>query len=59
MYNHMHINEVSKVYIIGSVASGKTTMARRMSKNLNIPWYELDNVVHIRSKKFRISQDFK
>lgn len=37
-------------YIIGSVVSGKTTMARRMSKKLNIPWYELDNVVHIRSK---------
>jgi adenylate kinase family enzyme len=46
----MHINEVSKVYIIGSVASGKTTMAKRMSKKLNIPWYELDNVVHIRDK---------
>ena len=46
----MHINEVSKVYIIGSVASGKTTMASQMSKKLNIPWYELDNVVHIRDK---------
>lgn len=46
----MHINEVSKVYIIGSVASGKTTMAKRMSKKLNISWYELDNVVHIRGK---------
>jgi adenylate kinase family enzyme len=46
----MHINEVSRVYIIGSVASGKTTMARNMSKKLNIPWYELDNVVHIRDK---------
>jgi len=32
----MHINEVSKVYIIGSVASGKTTMARPMSKKLSV-----------------------
>lgn len=38
----------SKIYISGSVASGKTTMAKKLSKQLNIPWYQLDNVVHIR-----------
>ncbi|MEJ6949972.1 P-loop NTPase family protein [Natronospora cellulosivora (SeqCode)] len=37
-----------KIYIIGSVASGKTTLAKRLSKLLDIPWYELDNVVHRR-----------
>lgn len=38
----------SKIYIIGSVASGKTTMAKKLSKLLNIPWHELDNVFHMR-----------
>lgn len=38
----------TKIYIIGSVASGKTTLAKRLSHQLNIPWHELDNVVHVR-----------
>ena len=39
-----------KIHIIGSVGSGKTTLARQMSKKLNIPYYELDNVVWKRQK---------
>jgi adenylate kinase family enzyme len=35
-----------KIFIIGIVASGKTTLAKRLSKQLNIPWYELDSIVH-------------
>ncbi len=38
---------VPKVYIIGIVASGKTTLARRLSKEWNVPHYELDCVVHV------------
>lgn len=34
-----------KIYIIGSVGSGKSTLARQLSSKLNIPYYELDNVV--------------
>jgi adenylate kinase family enzyme len=34
-----------KIHIIGSVGSGKSTLARRLSDELNIPYYELDNVV--------------
>lgn len=34
-----------KIHIIGSVGSGKTTLARTLSSHLNIPFYELDNVV--------------
>lgn len=34
-----------RIHIIGSVGSGKTTLARRISSRLNIPYYELDNVV--------------
>jgi len=37
-----------RIYILGSVASGKTSMAQRLSDQLDIPWYELDNVYHSR-----------
>ncbi len=35
-----------KILIIGSVASGKTTLARKLSKEINIPYYEIDSIVH-------------
>lgn len=35
-----------KILIIGIVASGKTTLARKLSQNLNIPHYEIDSIVH-------------
>jgi adenylate kinase family enzyme len=34
-----------KLHIIGSVGSGKTTLARNLSTKLNVALYELDNVV--------------
>ncbi|ASS74213.1 hypothetical protein CIG75_03910 [Tumebacillus algifaecis] len=37
---------MKKVLIIGIVASGKTTLAKRLSERFNIPWYELDSIVH-------------
>ncbi|NDI37134.1 AAA family ATPase [Chengkuizengella sediminis] len=39
-----------KIHIIGSVGSGKTTLARVLSNSYNIPYYELDNVVWERHK---------
>ncbi|RSD26651.1 AAA family ATPase [Mesobacillus subterraneus] len=39
-----------KIHIIGSVGSGKTTMAKNLSASLNLPHYELDNVVWQREK---------
>lgn len=39
-----------RIHIIGSVGSGKTTLAKELSKKLDIPYYELDNVVWIRHK---------
>lgn len=36
---------MAKVYIIGPVGSGKTTLAKRLSKEMNIDYYELDRVV--------------
>lgn len=35
-----------KILIIGIVASGKTTLAKRLSQKVNVPWYELDSIVH-------------
>ena len=39
-----------KIHIIGSVGSGKTTLAKEISTSLDIPYYELDNVVWLRHK---------
>lgn len=35
-----------KILIIGIVASGKTTLAKRLSKELNYNYYEIDSIVH-------------
>lgn len=40
-----------RIYIVGSVGSGKTTLAKKLSARLNAPWYELDNVFHERVPK--------
>jgi len=40
--------KAKRIYIVGAVASGKTTLAKILSKQLNIPWYELDNIYHLR-----------
>ncbi|SFA86608.1 MULTISPECIES: shikimate kinase [unclassified Bacillus (in: firmicutes)] len=46
----MKKNVPNKIHIIGSVGSGKTTLARKLSTELNIPFFELDNVMWIRNK---------
>jgi len=43
-------NSINKIHIIGSVGSGKTTLARNLSSQVEIPHYELDNVVWKRSE---------
>lgn len=35
-----------KILILGIVASGKTTLARRLSKESGISYYEIDSIVH-------------
>ncbi len=44
---------MKKVLITGIVASGKTTLAKRLSETLKIPWYELDLIVHHRTETDR------
>ncbi|MEC0227741.1 AAA family ATPase [Paenibacillus alba] len=46
----MNRNIPNKIHIIGSVGSGKTTLARNLSHKTNVPYYELDNVVWKRHK---------
>ena len=41
----MKQNLPERIHIIGSVGSGKTTLARALSKRQGIPHYELDNIV--------------
>ncbi|MFP7478620.1 DNA topology modulation protein FlaR [Terribacillus saccharophilus] len=48
-----------KIHIIGSVASGKTTLAKEMSKLLGAAHYELDNVVWKRSAEGDIRRSDK
>ncbi|GGG18394.1 hypothetical protein GCM10007425_11070 [Lysinibacillus alkalisoli] len=34
-----------KIHIMGAIGSGKTTLAKRLHEQLNIPYFELDNIV--------------
>ncbi|WP_205683823.1 P-loop NTPase family protein [Brevibacillus migulae] len=43
-------NFPNRIHIIGSVGSGKTTLAKKLSCRYHIPYYELDNVVWKRHK---------
>lgn len=39
-----------KIYIVGPVSSGKSTLAKKLSETLSIPYQSLDEVVHIPDK---------
>jgi adenylate kinase family enzyme len=39
-----------RIYIVGSVASGKTTLAKKLSNKLGIKCIHLDGIVHIKDK---------
>ncbi len=44
---------MKKIYIVGIVASGKTTFAKKLSVDLDIPWFELDCIVHHKTENER------
>ncbi|QNO14343.1 AAA family ATPase [Alkalicella caledoniensis] len=44
---------MKKILVIGIVASGKTTLAKRLSKTLGIPWFELDCIVYHQTENER------
>lgn len=35
-----------KVLITGNVGSGKTTLAKKLSETYNVPYFEIDSIVH-------------
>ena len=39
-----------RIYIVGSIASGKTTLAKKISNKLRIKCKHLDGIVHIKDK---------
>lgn len=42
------IREITmKIYIVGAVSSGKTTLAKSLSATLHLPYHSLDEMVHI------------
>ncbi|WP_301171953.1 EutP/PduV family microcompartment system protein [Brevibacillus nitrificans] len=48
---------MKKVFLIGSVASGKTTLAKRLSEKMNVPWFEHDSIVYQQTPKGRCKID--
>jgi adenylate kinase family enzyme len=56
-YDTITVGEVMKIYIIGTTATGKTYLSKRLSKKIDIPHYELDNLLWIRNKKGDIRRE--
>ncbi|MFJ8065435.1 DNA topology modulation protein FlaR [Psychrobacillus sp. NPDC096426] len=48
-----------KIYIVGSVGSGKTTLARKVSAKLQVPHFETDNFVWTRHLKGDIRNEIE
>lgn len=49
----------NRIHIIGSVGSGKTTLARTLSTKFNVPHFELDNVVWKRDRSGNDIRDIR
>ena len=49
------IVNMNNIYIVGIVASGKSTLARTLLNHSGIPHYELDTIVH----NYNVSQQYK
>jgi len=47
---------MKKIYIVGIVASGKTTFAKKLSVDLDIQWFELDCIVHQKTENERFKR---
>ncbi len=50
------MEKLNKIYIVGNVGSGKTTLSKRLSKKLGIKHFEVDNIAHKNTEMGRIKQ---
>lgn len=55
----MHIKDIKKIAIVGCAGSGKTTLASKLSKTLNLPLYHLDKYYWLPNWKRRNHDEFK
>lgn len=39
-------DSIVKILIVGTVGTGKTTLAKKLSKEMNINYFEIDSIVH-------------
>ncbi|WIV21258.1 hypothetical protein QPK24_11535 [Paenibacillus polygoni] len=45
-----------KIFIVGIVASGKTTLAKQLGAEMKICWYELDSIVYYQTGDQRVKR---
>jgi len=50
------VEKLNKIYIVGIVGSGKTTLSKKLSKKLGIKHFEVDNIAHKNTEIGRIKQ---
>ena len=51
MADHKEENRPLRIILIGYMGAGKTTVGRALSKELNIPFYDLDWYIESRMRK--------
>ena len=52
------IEQNNKIFLIGFMGSGKTTLAKKLAKKLDYTWFDLDQEIEIR-EKLTIAQIFE
>ena len=56
-WNMKNIKTVNKISIIGGSGTGKSTLARNLSKELNIEFYHIDAIHHLENWKIRDKEE--
>ncbi len=50
------MNSLNRIYIVGNVGSGKTTLSKKLSKKFGLRHFEVDNIAHKNTEMGRIRQ---
>lgn len=45
LINALQSKKIRKIYLVGSVGSGKTTLGKVLAKELQLSFYEMDNII--------------